>query len=50
VVAAYTLLIAGERVRAADHAEILNPSTGELVGLLPLATQDDLNAAVSAAR
>lgn len=45
----HTLLIGGERVATDAHAEVLNPSTGELVGLMPLATLAQLDAAVAAA-
>lgn len=45
----YTLLIGGKRVATSGHAEIKNPSTGEVVGLMPLATPADLDAAVAAA-
>ena len=45
----YTLLIGGERVETAAHAEIKNPANGELVGLMPLATPAQLDLAVAAA-
>lgn len=45
----YTLLIGGERVSTPNHAEVRNPSTGEVVGLMPLAEQAHLDQAVSAA-
>ena len=45
----YTLFIGGERVATDTHAEVLNPSTGALVGLMPLATPDQLDRAVAAA-
>ena len=45
----YTLLIGGTAVEAANHADIRNPSTGEIVGAMPLATRADLDAAVDAA-
>lgn len=45
----YTLLINGKRVATPNHAEVLNPSNGEVVGLMPLASEADLEAAVKAA-
>ncbi len=45
----YTLLINGQRVATTHHAEIKSPSTGQVVGLMPLATPAQLDAAVSAA-
>ncbi|CAN7453683.1 aldehyde dehydrogenase family protein [Rhizobium sp. LjRoot254] len=45
----YTLLIGGQRIATANHAEVRNPSTGELVGLMPLATPEQLDQAVAAA-
>ncbi len=45
----YTLLIGGERVATEHHADIRNPSTGEVVGQMPLATEKDLDRAVAAA-
>jgi len=45
----YTLLIGGQRIATASHAEVRNPSTGELVGLMPLATPEQLDHAVAAA-
>ena len=45
----YTLLIGGTAVETANHADIRNPSTGEIVGAMPLATRADLDAAVDAA-
>lgn len=45
----YTLLIGGRAVASARHAEIRNPSTGAIVGFMPLATPADLDAAVEAA-
>ena len=45
----YTLLIGGERVATPHHAEVRNPSTGEVVGLMPLASEADLDRAVAAA-
>lgn len=45
----HTLLIGGERVATEHHADIRNPSTGEVVGQMPLATETDLDRAVAAA-
>jgi len=45
----YALLIDGRSVATAEHREVINPSTGETVGLLPLASPADLDAAVAAA-
>lgn len=45
----YTLFIGGKPVETASHADILNPSTGDVVGAMPLATAGDLDAAVTAA-
>lgn len=45
----YTLLIGGERVATEHHADIRNPSTGEVVGQMPLASERDLDRAVEAA-
>ena len=39
----YTLLIGGERVATPHHAEVRNPSTGDVVGLMPLASEADLD-------
>jgi acyl-CoA reductase-like NAD-dependent aldehyde dehydrogenase len=43
------LVFGGERVDTARHQEVRNPSTGELVGLMPLATEAHLEIAVSKA-
>ena len=45
----YTLFIGGKPVETVRHADILNPSTGDVVGAMPLATVGDLDAAVTAA-
>ena len=45
----YTLLIGGQRIATTDHADVRNPSTGEIVGHMPLATPDHLDQAVEAA-
>ena len=46
----YTLMIGGKKVAAAAHAEVPNPSTGEIVGKMPLASKADVDAAVAAAK
>ena len=46
----YTLFINGQAVEAPDHFEVINPATEALVAECPIATVDDLNAAVEAAR
>lgn len=44
------LLIGGEAVAGSrDTLPVLNPATGHVLGHLPIATMDDLDAAVSAA-
>jgi acyl-CoA reductase-like NAD-dependent aldehyde dehydrogenase len=45
----YPLVIGGKAVIAGNHAEVANPSTGEIVGLMPLATVGQLDEAVAAA-
>lgn len=45
----YTLLIGGEHVATTNHSEVRNPSNGEIVGLMPLASEADLDRAVDAA-
>uniref|UniRef100_UPI002639C1CC aldehyde dehydrogenase family protein n=1 Tax=uncultured Rhizobium sp. TaxID=155567 RepID=UPI002639C1CC len=45
----YSLFIGGARVDTAAHAEVRNPSTGDVVGHMPLATPTDLDSAVAAA-
>ena len=45
----YSLFIGGARVDTAAHADVRNPSTGHVVGQMPLATPQDLNRAVEAA-
>jgi len=44
-----TLVIGGERITTDAHAEVRNPSNGEVVGLMPLATVDHVDRAVAAA-
>jgi acyl-CoA reductase-like NAD-dependent aldehyde dehydrogenase len=48
-VAEFHLVIGGTKVATTDHFEVLNPSTGAVVGRAPLATSADLDQAVSAA-
>jgi acyl-CoA reductase-like NAD-dependent aldehyde dehydrogenase len=45
----YSLFIGGKSVETDTHADVLNPSTGETVGAMPLATLADLDRAVAAA-
>lgn len=46
----YRMMIGGRSVAARENFEVRNPANGQMVGLAPDATIDDLNAAVSAAR
>jgi acyl-CoA reductase-like NAD-dependent aldehyde dehydrogenase len=46
----YALIIGGEKVRTSDYTEIRDPGSGELVGECPVATREDLDRAVAAAR
>jgi acyl-CoA reductase-like NAD-dependent aldehyde dehydrogenase len=46
----YDLVIDGEKVATSEHFEIRDPGTGEVVGECPIATRDDLDRAVAAAR
>lgn len=46
----YNLFIGGRSVPTAEHAEVKNPSTGAVVGLMPLASKEQLDEAVVAAR
>ncbi|WP_448955587.1 aldehyde dehydrogenase family protein [Labrys neptuniae] len=45
----YNLLIDGTQVPADRFIDVINPSSGEVVGHMPLATTDDLDRAVAAA-
>ncbi len=45
----YTLLIGGEAVATSHHAPVANPSNGDVVGYMPLASEADLDRAVAAA-
>jgi acyl-CoA reductase-like NAD-dependent aldehyde dehydrogenase len=46
----YELIIAGEKVPTSEHMQICDPANGEVVGECPVATQEDLDRAVDAAR
>ena len=46
----YDLIIGGEKVATSDHFEIRDPGTGDVVGECPIATKQDLDRAVAAAR
>lgn len=48
--ARYALLIGGKSYAASAYSEVRNPSTGEIVGEMPLASKLDLQAAISAAK
>ncbi|MBN8938969.1 MAG: aldehyde dehydrogenase family protein [Rhizobiales bacterium] len=45
----YALVIGGERIATSRFADVANPSTGAIVGRMPLATPADLDRAVQAA-
>jgi acyl-CoA reductase-like NAD-dependent aldehyde dehydrogenase len=45
----FGLIVGGKSIEAARHREVRNPSTGDVVGLMPLATVADLDMAVLAA-
>jgi acyl-CoA reductase-like NAD-dependent aldehyde dehydrogenase len=46
----YNLTIGGKSVPTRDHFEVRNPSTGDVVGLAPKATSEQLDQAVDAAQ
>jgi acyl-CoA reductase-like NAD-dependent aldehyde dehydrogenase len=46
----YSLQINGAAVPTADHFDIFNPATGDLLGRCPVATEAQLNDAVAAAK
>jgi acyl-CoA reductase-like NAD-dependent aldehyde dehydrogenase len=46
----YNLTIGGKSVPTKDHFEVRNPSTGEVVGLAPKATSEQLDQAVESAQ
>lgn len=45
----YNLMIGGESVPTENHAPIRNPANGDIVGMMPLATPEQLDQAVAAA-
>ena len=45
----WTLVIDGRRLDTAHHSEVLNPSTGQPVGAMPMAGETELDGAVAAA-
>ncbi|MBI1622424.1 aldehyde dehydrogenase family protein [Aquamicrobium zhengzhouense] len=45
----YRILINGKSEDTASHQDVRNPATGEIVGQMPMATNDDLDRAVAAA-
>ena len=45
----FGLIVDGKSVEAVRHREVRNPATGDVVGLMPLATAADLDMAVLAA-
>ena len=46
----FALIVDGKSVEAVRHREVRNPATGDVVGLMPLATVADLDLAVLAAK
>jgi acyl-CoA reductase-like NAD-dependent aldehyde dehydrogenase len=46
----YGLIIGGEKVPTSEYMEVRDPGSGELVGECPVATKEDLDRAVKAAR
>ena len=46
----YVLTIDGKPERSVDVSAVVNPATGEIIGEVPVATRDQLDQAVSAAR
>jgi acyl-CoA reductase-like NAD-dependent aldehyde dehydrogenase len=46
----YKMIIDGEGVSTTEHTEICDPGSGEVVGECPIATRQDLDRAVDAAR
>ncbi len=45
----YSLLIDGKSVAASHHAPVANPSNGDVVGYMPLASEADIDHAIAAA-
>ncbi|KAA3509810.1 aldehyde dehydrogenase family protein [Agrobacterium vitis] len=46
----YSLIISGKAVETAGYAEVTNPSTGDVAGLMPLASPEQLEQAIAAAK
>jgi acyl-CoA reductase-like NAD-dependent aldehyde dehydrogenase len=46
----YELVIGGNRIATAEHVEVRDPASGEVIGLCPVATRAELDRAVDAAR
>jgi acyl-CoA reductase-like NAD-dependent aldehyde dehydrogenase len=46
----YSLVIGGKAVETASFAEVTNPSTDEIAGLMPLASPEQLEEAIAAAK
>jgi acyl-CoA reductase-like NAD-dependent aldehyde dehydrogenase len=46
----YALIIGGQPVPTADHADVINPSTGAVAGRMPLASVGQVDAAMAAAK
>jgi acyl-CoA reductase-like NAD-dependent aldehyde dehydrogenase len=45
----FGLIVGGKSIEAVGHREVRNPATGDVVGLMPLASIADLDMAVLAA-
>ena len=45
----YPIVVGGKSIQTADHFEVRNPATGEVVGLAPKASRSQLDDAVEAA-
>ena len=46
----FNMIINGNKVDAEDHFNVYNPATEEIIAQCPAATEENLNAAVTAAR
>lgn len=46
----YALIINGKALKTAEYAEVTNPSTGGIAGLMPLASPEQLEQAIAAAK
>ena len=46
----YPIVVGGRSIQTADHFEVRNPATGEVVGLAPKASRSQLDDAVEAAK